>query len=211
MSLQAEWQYLCSCISGVGQHLAPLEDAIRTKLILALIQLLPGGIGNNRYALLSHGVKTGGISIRNPVEGTDSLFDASESTLGVLVASLLDGTELEPVSHSRQVRVASMTAREKKVTKEKVVVDRRKAGTSKQKVKRLKRIGHCGIWLSMAPLELSATTLSFDEFIDSVRLEYKRLPNLGTQPYIWEILVGLPQYVFTFPRLLFARIFWVDF
>ena len=31
--LQAEWQYLCWVEPGVGQHLAPVETALREKFI----------------------------------------------------------------------------------------------------------------------------------------------------------------------------------
>ena len=41
------------------------------------------------------------MNFRNPVEGVDVLFEASESASGVLVASLLGGTILESVTHRR--------------------------------------------------------------------------------------------------------------
>ena len=87
-SLQAELQYLCRCTPGVGPHLAPLEDAIGMKLIPALLQQPPGWVSDDLRTLLSHGVKFGGMNIRNPVEGADCLFEASDAALGVLVASL---------------------------------------------------------------------------------------------------------------------------
>ena len=103
-SLQAEWQYLRRCTPSVGPHLTPLEDAIRMKLIPALLQQPPGWASDDLRALLSHGVKFGGMNIHNPVEGADRLFEASDAALGVLVASLLDGSELELVTHRGQVR-----------------------------------------------------------------------------------------------------------
>ena len=48
------------------------------------------------------------MNICNPVEGADRLFEASEAASGVLVASLLDGTDLESVSHRGEVHVASV-------------------------------------------------------------------------------------------------------
>ena len=86
--LQSESQYLCRCTPGVGPHLAPLEDAIRMKLIPALLQQPPGWASDDLRTLLSHGVKFRGMNIRNPVEGADRLFEASEAASGVLVASL---------------------------------------------------------------------------------------------------------------------------
>ena len=39
LSLQAMWQYLYRCIPGVEKHLAPVEQAIRTHLIHALLKV----------------------------------------------------------------------------------------------------------------------------------------------------------------------------
>ena len=64
------------------------------KLIPALLQQPPGWASDDLRTLLSHGVKFGGMNIRNPVEGGDGLFEASNATSGVLVAPLLHVTEL---------------------------------------------------------------------------------------------------------------------
>ena len=58
----------------------------------------------------------------------------------------------------------------------KAVVEGVKAGAPKKTIKRLKRIGQCGIWLFIAPLKLSGTTLSFDEWMDSSRQRYELKP-----------------------------------
>ena len=39
MSLQAEWQYLCRCVPGVGSHLQPIEDATHQLFIPALFNM----------------------------------------------------------------------------------------------------------------------------------------------------------------------------
>ena len=82
--------------------------------------------------LLSHGGKFGGMNIRNPVEGADRLFEASEAALEVLVASLLNGAELELMTHRGQVRAVSVTARKEKMEREKAVVEGMKAGAPKK-------------------------------------------------------------------------------
>ena len=82
-SLQAEWQYLCRTTPGVGAHMGPVEDAIRKVMIPALLQLAPGAVSDDLRTLLSHGVKQGGINFRNPVEGADALFAASESAYSI--------------------------------------------------------------------------------------------------------------------------------
>ena len=61
------------------------------------------------------------------------------------MAYLPDSTEFLSVTHWGQVRAACMAARKEKVTREKTVVEQMKTGVSKRTVKRLKRIGQCGI------------------------------------------------------------------
>ena len=43
-----------------------------------------------------------------------------------------------------------------------------KVGAPKKTVKRFERIGRCGIWLSIAPLKLGCSCLSFDQFMDAL-------------------------------------------
>ena len=114
---------------------------MRTQLIPALLQQPPGWTSDDLRTLLSHGVKFGGMNTGNPVERADRLFEASEAASGVLVASLLDGTELQLVTHRGQVRAASVAARKEKMAREKAVVEGMKEGVPKRTVKRLERIG----------------------------------------------------------------------
>ena len=80
-----------------------------------------------------------------------------EAATASLVASLLDGTDLEPVTHREQVREASVVARREKVETQLATVERMKVNAPKKVIKRLERIGQCGIWLSIPPEKLSGT------------------------------------------------------
>ena len=62
------------------------------------------------------------------------------------------------------------------MAREKAAVEGMKEGAPKRTVKRRERIGQCGIWLSIAPLKLSGTMLSFNECIDSSRQRYGLKP-----------------------------------
>ena len=121
-------------------------------------------------------MKQGGINFRNPVEGADAVFASSEATTASLGTSLLDGTDLEPVTHRGQVRAASVEARKEKVETQQATVERMKVNAPKKVIKRLDRIGQCGIWLSIPPNKLSGTCLSFDEFMDALRMRYGLKP-----------------------------------
>ncbi len=66
LSLQAEWQYLCRIVPGAEQFLGPIVSAICKKFIPALLQVSEP-VDKALRQLLSHGVKSGGIAIRNPI------------------------------------------------------------------------------------------------------------------------------------------------
>jgi hypothetical protein len=65
--LQNDWQYVQCMKSDKAPHFASLEVAIRTKFLLALMGIAASDLDGEFRELLTHGVKTGGIAIRNPV------------------------------------------------------------------------------------------------------------------------------------------------
>ncbi len=65
-SLQSEWQYLCRVVPRAERFLGPIESAICEKFIPALLQVSEP-VDDALRQLLSHGVKSGGIAILNPV------------------------------------------------------------------------------------------------------------------------------------------------
>ena len=99
-SLQAEWQYISRVVPGVEAHLEPVETAIRKHLIPALIRVKPAEVDDDLRQLLAHGVKFGGLSLRNPVGGANRLFQASSQAAAVLVASLLSNGDLDALAHN---------------------------------------------------------------------------------------------------------------
>ena len=170
--MQAEWQYLCRCVPGVGRHLAPVEAAIKTLLIPALLELPADHAQAELSTLLSHGVKAGGMNIRNTETVADRLVQASKEASGILVVSLCGGTPLDFVAHRAQVRGAGAAARKEEVAQEKEAVKRMKdeAVQNKKKLKRLQRMGECGIWISLTSRKLNGKLLSYDEWLDDTRL-----------------------------------------
>jgi hypothetical protein len=98
-SLQAEWQYLCRCVPNISHHLVPIETAICQHLILVLFEVAPGDVTPEWRTLLTHGVKQGGMNIRNPVDCADLLHQASIEASEILVSSLLANTPLDSVEH----------------------------------------------------------------------------------------------------------------
>ena len=175
-SLQAEMQYICRVVPGVGKHLEPVEMAIREYLIPALFELEPGELKTDFRILLEHGVKQGGMNLKNPAKGAERLLQASTEASEVLVASLLDATTLDSEAHKACVRQAGAKARKERVDGEKEVVRGMMALASKAVKKRLERIGQTGAWLTMIPNRLNNTLLSMEEWRDNARLRYGLRP-----------------------------------
>ena len=169
-SLQAEWQSLCRCVPDIDHHLVPIETAIRHHLIPVLFDIDPGEITDEWRTLLTHGVKQGGMNIRNPVLGADHLYQTSLAASTTLVASLLHNTPLDSNEHRTCVRKAGAMARKERVDGETAVVKGMMIGATKLVRKRLERIGETGAWLTVLSDKLYETCLSAEEWRDNARI-----------------------------------------
>jgi len=176
MSLQAEWQYLCRCLPGVGPHLQPIEDAIHQVLIPALLTMPPEQVAPDFRRLLANSVKKGGLGLRNPVASADRLYQASKEATAVLVKSLREGGELDSVEHRQCVRAAAKRARNERMLGEEAFLEELAKGSSKAIQKRLERIVETGAWITAPPSALMGTLLSRQEFSDNLRLRYGMRP-----------------------------------
>ena len=147
-------------------HLQPVQ-AIAREFIPALLNIQPGELTPTFRRLLSHGVKQGGMNLRNPVESAARMRQISVDGGKVLVASLLGGKELNCKEHAICARSASKEARKERVEVEMAFVDKLKAAAPKDMAKRYGRIGANGAWLTVRPDTLGGTLLSQQEFVDN--------------------------------------------
>jgi hypothetical protein len=108
-SLQAEWQYICRIVLGAGQYLEPVELALCKKFIHALLQVSEP-VDDIFCQLLSHGVKMGGIAIKNPVTSTPHLHQYSMDASNILVKALHNGGGLNAEAHKAVVKAAGNAA-----------------------------------------------------------------------------------------------------
>ena len=175
-SLQSEWQYLCRCVPGVEEFLGPVEDAIREFFVPAMLQLEAREVSDEFRQFLSHGVKQGGMNIREPAKSAARLHQSSSEACATLVASLKGDARLDSMAHAQCVRKASTAARKERVDAEKVFVESMAASASRPIKKRLARIGLTGAWITQMPMKLNDTILSKDEFFDNIRLRYGMRP-----------------------------------
>ena len=154
----------------------PLERAIREFLIPALLDLPAGEIKDDFRLLLEHGVKQGGLNIRQPSKGADRLHQASQEASAVLMASLMSNDGLDSVEHQGCVRRAGARSRKERTEGELAEVKRRMEGASKATQKKLGRIGECGAWLVLQPNKLNGTCLTAEEWRDNARIRYGYRP-----------------------------------
>ena len=159
-------------IEGVGAHLQPVEDAIRAHLIPALFQTTPDKVPEDMRLLLTHGVKQGGMNIREPVEVAVRLHESSVEACEALVTSLTQDSRLDAQGHAQCVRQARTKVRKVRVEEETGTVETAVATARPAAKRRLERIGRTGACWSLVPNKLNGTTISKDEFFNNVRLWY---------------------------------------
>jgi hypothetical protein len=77
-------------VPGAGQYLELVELALCKKFILVLLQVCEP-VDDVFCQLLSHGVKMGGIAIKNPITSMQHLHQCSMDASNILVKALHNG------------------------------------------------------------------------------------------------------------------------
>ena len=175
-SLQAKWQYLCRVVPGGEQFLGPIESAICDKFIPALFQVSEP-VDNSFHQLLSHGVKTGGIVICNPVVSTLLLHQCSVNACDILIKALQDGRGLNAKAHKATVKAAGNEARKVRLKDEQDTLNGLKGSDGRKIAKQLERMGKTGAWLSVIPNRFDQTELLREEFQDNLAICYGLRPR----------------------------------
>eukprot|EP00804_Cyclotella_cryptica_P030400 CCRYP_008488-RD/>CCRYP_008488-RD protein AED:0.23 eAED:0.23 QI:0/-1/0/1/-1/1/1/0/262 len=166
--LQAEWQYLCRVEPGVGPHLEPVEEALRTQFIPALF----GGqdpISNEPSAHCSRG-QTGWTRHPKPCQ-------RGRTTASLLVESLVSNSQLDNEAHLGCVRGAGNAGRKARIEDGKAVVEDISQRRGPKVRKRLERMMETGAWLTAIPDRMSGTELSLQEWHDNVSFRYGMVPR----------------------------------
>ena len=125
---------------------------------------------------MTHGVKTGGIAIRNPVDTAVHVHETSLRATSHLVTSMVDkDAHLNLEDHRECVVCWGQYGRTARLGCEQKFVDAR--GANKPVVKRWDILaGAAGLWLSVIPERLNSNSLSAEELCDNLRLRYNLLP-----------------------------------
>ncbi len=172
-SLQQEWQYLQRVVPDCGAAFQPVEDAIRTVFLPALLQATEAEC---QRELSTVSVSQAGLGLPDPTQSAEACFAASEACTGHLVASLREGTPLSANEHGRHSALERRKARKARLAAEALIFAQHTAGVGGVTKSRLIRAKETGTWLTVTPNRLNGTELSTDEFRDSLRLRGGLIP-----------------------------------
>ncbi|KAL7475511.1 hypothetical protein ACHAW6_001428 [Cyclotella cf. meneghiniana] len=175
--LSAKWQYIC-WIQDVGPSLAPVENALRTKFLHAILGI-DGPIINEFRTFLGNGVKTRGMAIRDPTLAIASLYSTFFEATNMLAGTLIRNKPINVKAHQNCVRATGAThqktRRDGEIAFHTALMERSQPKVKKQ----MEHVTAAGVWLSTIP---SGTKLTKDEWLDNVAIRYGRHPaNLHDQ------------------------------
>ncbi len=115
--LQNEWQYVQQVVADTAPFFAPLEAEICTSFLPALLGIPLLEINGKYHQILTHGVKQGGLAIRNPVDTPPSIHLASLASTHHLTVSLVDAmTPFNIRMHFKCATKAGQAARKARLT-----------------------------------------------------------------------------------------------
>ena len=146
--------------SDTVAHFAPLEVAIRTKFLPAMLRIVASYLDGEFRELLTHGVKTGGIAIRNPVDTAVHVHEMSLRATSHLVTSMVDKDAYLNLEDQRECVVCwGQYDCEVRLKCKQKFVDA--LGIDKPAVKCWDILaGAAGLWLSVIPDRLNGNSLS---------------------------------------------------
>jgi hypothetical protein len=169
--LSAEWHYASRTVQDIGPLLAPIEEALRTHFLPAILGRTDP-INDDLRRLLALGVKQGGLAIRNPVEGSDALFCCSRAATETLVHSLLTNQPLGLDNHRSCVRSAGASYRKTRKENDEAFRTALLTRATPKVKKRMERQAATGAWLTTIPDRFGGTELPKTEWHDNVSLRY---------------------------------------
>jgi hypothetical protein len=177
-ALCMRWCFLQRTIPNTSEYFVPLEEAIREKLIPAIIGRNVSDI-ERRYIALP--VRLGGLCIQNPTVTADTEY-ANSFLVTRNLTDLIERQELNLTNYDAD-SVKAEIARLKLEKEENFVDELREINNliSDSKLKRcIELAGEKGAssWLTALPLQSMGYTLNKQEFRDAICLRYGwKIPN----------------------------------
>ena len=175
-SLQSEWHFLQRVTPDWEEQFAPLEEAIATRFLPALLDTTVEEVAGLRD-LLALPVRLGGLGIPDPTKTGGQCLSSSMRSTSLLMSSLIDGTPLCAAAHRSAASRGRRAVRLEHQEKQKESLDSILAGARPSDKRRIERSAATGAWLTTMPSVLNGTDLSGDEFRDSLRLRFGLVPT----------------------------------
>ena len=174
--LIGRWTYVMRTIPDIAPLLAPLEDAIRLRLIPALTGYAScSPILRN---LLSLPCRLGGMGIVNPMDIADSQFDASVRVTASLKELILNQSLTASPPDVRSIK-ADVHSHRRSITKVKAQEVYAKLSQPLQRAMDLNSEKGSSSWLTVLPFHDQGFHLNKREFWDAIHLRYGwTLPNI---------------------------------
>ena len=170
-SLQCEWQYLQRVLPNASDVFKPLEEALRSHFLPALLG--QDEVSDRLRERLKQPVRNGGLGIPNPCETADALFEASEAMTSPLTASLLDNKmDFNIQTYLKQSREARDICRAQRHGRLELELQQYLSTSSAEEARLTERSGATGVWLTTLPNTFNGNVLSKEEFRDSLRLRF---------------------------------------
>ncbi|KAI2506095.1 hypothetical protein MHU86_8326 [Fragilaria crotonensis] len=174
-SLQAEWQYLQRVTPDIAPAFAPLEAAIATVFLPALLATTVEEVAKLR-PLLALPTRLGGLGIPDPTTTGEFCFAASKESTTLLQGSLVTGDRLCATEHKRDASRGRLAAKASRSRVHASRLDAILASSRPLEKRRIVRSAATGAWLSTLPSLLNGSDLSAEEFRDGVRLRFGLTP-----------------------------------
>ena len=165
------WTFIQRTIPEISHLFTPLEEAIRDKLIPALVGRKINDVEREIFSLP---VRYGGMNILNPIEKTDQEFRASVYITEDL-SNIIKNQEISLVNYNEEeVLKKTKQAKSQKEADLKEKYDKlmERLGEKDKRMIELAQDKGAGAWLSALPMKALGYVLNKQEFRDSVCLRY---------------------------------------
>ena len=175
-SLQSEWLYLQRVTPDIAPAFAPLETAIATVFLPALLDASVEEVAKLR-PLLALPTRLGGLGIPDPTTTGEFCYASSTASTNLLHSSLVEGASLCATEHRRDASTGRLAAKanQRRATEGRLAAIL--AASRPMEKRRITRSATTGAWLSTRPSLLNGSDLSAEEFRDGVRLRLGLTPT----------------------------------
>ena len=171
------WCFLQRTISDSGQFFIPLENAIRQKLIPAIIGR---NVSDSERRLLALPVRLGGMGIQNPTITAETEYKNSNLATRNLTQIIVDQeTNLQHYNEDAiKLEIARLKAEKEEYFLEELQEIKSLVPNNLKSCIELACEKGAGVWLTALPLQNLGYVLNKQEFRDAVCLRYEwKIPN----------------------------------